>query len=227
MSYILDPSSWDITDPGSIPNLLFAHLSITGISLFLGLIIAFPIALLIARYQRLYLPVITAAGIIYTIPSLAFLAVLVPFTGLNAPTIIIPLVFYAQIVLIRNIVAAIRAVDPQLVEVGRAMGMNQAQVLLRVVLPLALPVIVAGIRIATVTTIGIATLAPLIGVQDLGTVIFRGLDFASVTLESAGVILICTLAIGADLLLLALQTALSGGFHVPAVLRRRRASPSV
>lgn len=227
MSYILDPSSWDVTDPASIPNLLFAHLSITGISLLIGLVIAFPIALLIARYQRFYLPVITTAGIIYTIPSLAFLAVLVPFTGLNAPTIIIPLVFYAQIVLIRNIVAAIRAVDPQLVEVGRAMGMNQVQVLLRVVLPLALPVIVAGIRVATVTTIGIATLAPLIGVQDLGTIIFRGLDFASVTLESAGVILICTLAIGVDLLLLALQAVLSGGFHLPAFLRRRRRSPSM
>ncbi|MGZ3675313.1 MAG: ABC transporter permease [Ktedonobacterales bacterium] len=227
MSYILDPTSWDITDPESIPNLLFAHLSITGISLLLGLIIAFPIALLVVRYQRLYLPVITGAGIIYTIPSLALLALLVPFTGLNAPTIIIPLVLYAQIVLIRNIVAAIRAVDPQLVEVGRAMGMNQTQLLLRVVLPLALPVIVAGIRIAAVTTIGIATLAPLIGVQDLGTIIFRGLDFASVTLESAGVILICTLAIGVDLLLLALQTALSGGFHLPAFLHRRRPSPSV
>lgn len=227
MSYILDPTSWDITDPESIPNLLFAHLSITGISLLLGLIIAFPIALLVVRYQRLYLPVITSAGIIYTIPSLALLALLVPFTGLNAPTIIIPLVLYAQIVLIRNIVAAIRAVDPQLVEVGRAMGMNQTQLLLRVVLPLALPVIVAGIRIAAVTTIGIATLAPLIGVQDLGTIIFRGLDFASVTLESAGVILICTLAIGVDLLLLALQTALSGGFHLPAFLHRRRPSPSV
>ncbi|MGZ3665462.1 MAG: ABC transporter permease [Ktedonobacterales bacterium] len=227
MSYILDPTSWDITDPESIPNLLFAHLSITGISLLLGLIIAFPIALLVVRYQRLYLPVITGAGIIYTSPSLALLALLVPFTGLNAPTIIIPLVLYAQIVLIRNIVAAIRAVDPQLVEVGRAMGMNQTQLLLRVVLPLALPVIVAGIRIAAVTTIGIATLAPLIGVQDLGTIIFRGLDFASVTLESAGVILICTLAIGVDLLLLALQTALSGGFHLPAFLHRRRPSPSV
>ncbi len=227
MSYILDPANWDITDPTSIPNLLLAHLSITGVSLLIGLVIAFPIALLIARYRRLYLPVITAAGIIYTIPSLALLAFLVPLTGLNAPTIIIPLVLYAQIVLIRNIVAAVRAVDPQLVEVGRAMGMNQTQLLLRVVLPLSLPVIVAGIRVATVTTIGIATLAPLIGVADLGTIIFRGLDFASVTLESAGVILVCALAIGADLLLLALQTALSGGFHFRGAFQSRlpRRSP--
>lgn len=221
MSYILDPLNWDITDPTSIPNLLLAHLSITGISLLLGLLIAFPIALLIARFRRLYLPVILTAGIIYTIPSLAFLAFLVPFTGLNAPTIIIPLVLYAQIVLIRNIVAAIRAVDPQLVEVGRAMGMNQTQLLLRVVLPLALPVIVAGIRVATVTTIGIATLAPLIGVANLGTIIFRGISYASVKLESAGVILVSALAIGADLLLLALQRALSGGFRSPAALQPR------
>lgn len=229
MSYIFDPSSWDVTDPSSIPNLLLAHLSITGISLLIGLVIAFPVALLIARYQRLYLPVITAAGIIYTIPSLAFLALLVPFTGLNAPTIIIPLVLYAQIVLIRNIVAAIRAVDPQLVEVGRAMGMDQTQLLLRVVLPLALPVIVAGVRVASVTTIGIATLAPLIGVQDLGTIIFNGRDFGSVNLEAGGVILVSALAIGADVLLLALQTALSGGFHLPSSLQLRllRRSPGM
>lgn len=229
MSYILDPLNWDVTDPLSIPNLLLAHLTITGISLLLGLLIAFPIALLIARFRRLYLPVIISAGIIYTIPSLAFLAFLVPVTGLNAPTIIIPLVLYAQIVLIRNIVAAIRAVDPQLVEVGRAMGMNQTQLLLRVVLPLALPVIVAGIRVATVTTIGIATLAPLIGVADLGTPIYRGISYANVNLEAGGVILVSVLAISADLLLLALQRALSGGFHFPAALQfrlSRRASGS-
>lgn len=211
MSYILDGSNWDITDPSSIPNLLIAHLTITGVSLLIGLLIAFPVALLLVRYQRFYLPVITAAGIFYTIPSLAFLAFLVPFTHLTPPTIIIPLVVYAQIVLIRNIVAGIRAVDPTLVEVGRAMGMNSAQVLWRVILPLAVPVIVAGIRVTAVTTIGIATLAPLIGVADLGTIIFNGVSFFSFNVITAGVILVTVLAVGTDLLLLGAQALLSRG----------------
>jgi osmoprotectant transport system permease protein len=214
MSYILNGSNWDLSDPGSIPNLLFGQLSITGVSLLIALLIAFPIALTIARYRRLYLPVITAAGILYTIPSLAALALLVPITKLSAATIIIPLVAYAQIVLIRNIVAAIRAVDPTLVEVGRAMGMNGLQLQLRVVLPLALPVIVAGIRVTAVTTIGIATLAPEVGTDDLGTLIFQGFNFARSDLIAAGAILVSVLAILTDLLLLAVQSALSRGRQI-------------
>jgi osmoprotectant transport system permease protein len=214
MSYILDGSNWDLSDPMSIPNLLFAHLSLTAVSLLIALAIAFPVGLLLTRYQRAYLPVITTAGIIYTIPSLALFAFLIPFTGLQPATVIIPLVLYAQIVLIRNIVAAIRAVDPQLIEVGRAMGMDRRQLLLRVTLPLALPVIIAGLRVTTVTTIGIATLAPLVGVADLGSLIFQGFNFARNDLIAAGAILASVLAVLADLLLLAVQSALSRGRQV-------------
>jgi osmoprotectant transport system permease protein len=124
---------------------------------------------------------------------------------------IIPLVLYTQIVLIRNIVAAIQAVDPALVEVGRAMGMNRSQVLRRVVLPLALPVVVAGLRVAMVTTIGIASIAPWIGVPDLGTLIFQGFNFANPDEVIAGAILITVLAVATDLLLLGLQSALGRG----------------
>src|SRR5215467_11262708 len=131
MSYLFDGYNWDLSDPNSIPNLFFDHITITVISLLIALVIAFPMALLITRYRRLYLPVITSAGIIYTIPSLALFAFLVPTFGLNAPSLIIPLVLYAQIVLIRNIAAAIGAVDPTLIEVGRAMGMNSVQLFLR------------------------------------------------------------------------------------------------
>ncbi len=218
MGYIFDASHWDLTDPASIPNLLLQHLSITAVSMLIGLAIAFPLALLIARYERLYLPIIGAAGIIYTLPSLALLALLIPFTGLSATTIIIPLVAYAQVVLIRNIVAGMRGVDPTLVEVGRAMGMSGTQVLRHVVLPLALPVIIAGIRVATVTTIGIATLAPLVGVPNLGTLIFDGIFTAPWPDEVlAGAILVSTLAIAADLLLLGVQRALSRGRELAAL----------
>lgn len=217
MQYILDASHWTLGDPTSIPSLLLAHLRITGISVLIGLMIAFPLALLAVRYARSYLPIITAAGLIYTLPSLAFMALLIPFTGLNTPTVVIPLVLYAQVVLIRNIVAAIQAVDPALVDVGRAMGMNARQLQWRVVLPLALPVIVAGIRVATVTTIGIATIAPLFGVQNLGYLIFQGFNTSYSDQVMAGVILVSVLAIATDLALLGLQRLLSRGRRVVPV----------
>lgn len=211
MSYLLNPFNWDITDPESIPNLFFDHLYITGVSLGIALAIALPLSFLIARYRRLYLPIITTAGIIYTLPSLAVVAVLVPFTGLNAKTIIIPLIAYAQLVLIRNIVTAITGVDPALIEVGRAMGMSNFQVQSRVVLPLALPVIIAGVRVATVTTIGIATVGSLVGANDLGDLIFTGIANNFHEQVLAGAILITALALIADLLLLVLQTVLNRG----------------
>ncbi len=214
MSYILNGYNWDLSDPQSIPNLFFAHLYITVISVVLGVIIAFPIALLVMRFKRLYLPVVTAAGIIYTLPSIALFVLLIPVTGLNPPTVIIPLVAYTQIVLIRNIIAAIRAVDPALIDVGRAMGMNGVQLQLRVVLPLALPVIVAGLRVVTVTTIGIATLSFVIGVPTLGLLIFNGFTFAYPDEAIGGAILVTAFAVSVDLLLLALQRLLSRGQQV-------------
>lgn len=216
MGFLTDPYNWDLTNPDSVPVLLGAHIYITVLSMAIGLLIAFPIALLVARYRKSYLPVLTTAGVIYTIPSLALLAFLVPLTRLSLATIVIPLVAYAQVVLIRNIVAAIRAVDPALVEVGRAMGMNAFQLQTRVVLPLALPVIIAGLRVATVTTIGIATLAPLVGTDDLGTLIFQGFNFSYKDEVIAGVIVVSLLAVVADLLLLALQSWLGRGRQVVA-----------
>lgn len=224
MSYIFDGSNWDLSDPTSIPNLFFAHLYITGISVVIGLLIAFPLSLLIVRYRRLYLPIITGSGILYTIPSFAAVALLVPFTGLALPTLVIPLVVYAQVVLIRNIVAAFRAVDPTLIEVGRAMGMSNRQVQVRVLLPLALPIVVAGIRVTTVTTIGIATIGPLIGVEDLGYLIFQGINLARPSQLLAGVILVSAMAIIADLLLLAVQSWLARGRPGLRGMRRLRSA---
>lgn len=211
MNYIFDGTNWDLTDPTSIPNLLVAHISLTVISVGIGLLIAFPIALLVSRYPRLYTPVLTTSSILYTIPSLAAFAFLVQITGLAAPTVIIPLVIYSQVTLIRNIVAAIQAVDPALVEVGRAMGMDRWQVQRRVVLPLALPVIVAGLRVATVTAIGIAALGFLVGVENLGYIIQQGFNFASRDQIIGGVILVTLLAVSADLLLVGAQHWLERG----------------
>lgn len=211
MQYLLNPYNWDLSDSESIPNLIIQHATIVAISMGIALLIAFPVAFLVARYRRLYLPVQTVAGIIYTIPSLVAIAFLVPKTGLNATTVIIPLVGYAQIVLIRNIVAAIQAVDPMLVEVGRAMGMTPFQIQWRIVLPLALPIIVAGIRVATVTTIGVASVAALAGAGGLGTPIFTGLGNLSLDTIFGGAILITAMALAADGLLLLVQRLLTRG----------------
>ncbi len=219
MSYILDASHWKWTDQNSIGRLLLDHLGLTGLSMLIALAIAFPLALAAARYPRIYLPVITAAGILYTLPSLAFMAALIPLTGLSVKTVVIPLVLYAQVVLIRNIVAAIHAVDPGLVEVGRAMGMNSRQLQRYVVLPLALPVIVAGLRVATVTTIGIATIAPLFGVADLGYLIFQGFNTSYAEQVLAGVIVVSVLAVAVDLLLLLVQRSLDRGQRAATAAR--------
>jgi osmoprotectant transport system permease protein len=211
MQYILQPSNYDLSDPSSIPNLFLQTLELVGITMFISIIIAIPIGLLVARYKRLYLPIITVSDLLYTIPSIAAFALLIPITGLSAATAIIPLIIYNMLVLIRNTAAAVNGIDPLLIEVGRAMGMKRHQVLFRVTLPLALPVIVAGIRIATVTTIGISSLAALVGQGGLGELIFQNIQSGYYNAVVAGAILIAFFAIAADLLLLALQTGLNRG----------------
>jgi osmoprotectant transport system permease protein len=211
MQYIFQSYNWNLADPESIPNLFVKHLTLVGIVMLISLIIAIPVGLLVARYRRLYLPVISLSGFLYTIPSIAAFALLIPFTLLTPATVIIPLVLYNQLVLIRNTATAVNGIDPALIDVGRAMGMKRYQLLFRVTLPLALPVIVAGIRIATVTTIGIAALGSLVGQSTLGDLIFMNLAFFDPNPITAGAILTATLAIAADLLLLALQAALNRG----------------
>lgn len=211
MRYLFSPYNYDLSDPNSIPNLFLQHLSIVGITMLISIIIAIPLGMLVARYRRLYLPTVSFAGVLYSIPAIAFVAVLITVTGLSLGTIIIPLVLYNQLVLIRNTAAGINGIDPLLLEVGRAMGMNSQQLLFRVTLPLALPVIVAGIRVATVTTIGIAALAGFIGQGGLGALIFMNITTSDYDALAAGAILLAILAIVADLLLLSLQVALNRG----------------
>jgi len=211
MRFLLDPARYNLADPSSLPHLVAQHLSIVATSMLISVVIALPLAVAISRYRRLYLPVITVAGLLYTIPGLALLSFLVPFTGLNATTIIIPLILYAQLVLIRNTVAAIDGIDPVLLEAARAMGMDRGQILRRIVLPLALPLIVAGVRVATVTTIGIASLAALVGAGGLGDLIFTGIQNSNYDEVLGGGIVIGALAVTADVMLLFVQQALNRG----------------
>ncbi len=211
MNYIFQAYNYNLSDPESIPNLFLKHLSLVGVIMLISVIIAIPLGILVARYRRFQFPTLTITGLLYTIPSIAAFALLIPITGLTPVTVIIPLVAYNQLVLIRNTAAAISGIDPLLIEVGRAMGMKPLQLLFRVTLPLALPVIVAGVRIATVTTVGIASLAPLAGQSSLGDLIFQNLAVSDLNAVAAGGILTAAFAIIADLLLLALQLGLNRG----------------
>ena len=211
MHYIFQGYNYNLSDPESIPNLFLKHLTLVGVVMLISIIIAIPLGIAVARFRRLYLPVISISGLLYTIPSLAAFSLLLPLTKLTPATAIIPLVIYNQLVIIRNTAAAINGIDPLLIEVGRAMGMKSGQLLFRVTLPLALPVIVAGLRIATVTTVGIAALASLVGQSTLGDLIFQNLQFFDTDGIAAGAILTAILAIAADLLLLVVQRALNRG----------------
>jgi len=227
LSFILNGANWSLSQQNNIPSLILAQLGLALVSVAIGLAIAFPLALLVSTARpsyhpvlhpaKYYGPLIGFADIVYTIPSLAFMAFLVPITGLTPLTIIIPLVAYTQLVLIRNIVAARHAVDPTLLDVGRAMGMSWIQLQRYVVLPLSLPLIIAGLRVVTVTSIGIATLSYLIGVEDIGTLIAQGINFAYNDEILAGVIIVSAVAITADLLLLGVQSLLSRGRELTPV----------
>jgi len=159
--YIFD--HWDRVSP-----FFFNHLQIVGIALGIAILLAFPLGLLISRVHWLTTPVLVFLGILYTIPSLAFLALLVPVFGLSPTTTIVVLIAYAQTMLVRNIALGFNAIDPAIIEAARGMGMNRLQVLGRVELPLALPVMLAGIRIATLATISIATIGAWVGADTLG-----------------------------------------------------------
>src|SRR5260221_8215675 len=110
MSYLTNPDNWDLSISTSIPNLLFEQLYVTFVSLAIAVLIAFPLALLVARYRRLYTPVLTTTSILYTIPILAAFGILIPHSGLAAPPLIIPPVIYSQVALIRDTLSAIRSV---------------------------------------------------------------------------------------------------------------------
>jgi osmoprotectant transport system permease protein len=183
------------------------HIFLSFVSIAIALAIALPVGILSARFRKAYPPVTAVTGILYSIPSLAFLAILISIPGvaIGPSPVIISLVAYSLLILIRNTVAGLDSVPPETIDAARGMGLTNRQILLRVELPLALPIIVAGIRIATVTIIGIATIGAYINGGGLGTLIFDGIGRQFPTMIISGAVLATVLAIVADLLLLALE----------------------
>jgi osmoprotectant transport system permease protein len=188
---------------------LAEHISLTFWAVLLGFLIAFPLALLADRYRRLYPPVIGVTGVLYTIPSIALFVFLIPWTGLSRTTALVPLVAYTLLILIRNIVAGLDGVPPEVREAAQGMGYRRTRQLFSVELPLALPAIVAGIRIATVTTIGLITVTALIGQGGLGQFMIDGFQRDFRTPLMVGIILSVALAVAADLLLVGAQRLVS------------------
>ena len=166
---------WVRDHTGLIVDRLVEHLELTAITLALGLVIALPLGIVCFRWKRLYPTVLGVAGVIYTIPSLALLAFLIPIFGLTRTTSIIPLVSYTLLILVRNVVAGLQSVPEEVKESATGMGYSAARRLLRIELPLAVPAIIAGIRITSVTTIGLVTVTSLIGQGGLGQLILDGL----------------------------------------------------
>lgn len=195
-------------DPNVLDKFL-QHLELTVLAVVIGFAIYVPIAVLAYRHKRLYGPVTFVAGLLYTIPSLALFVLLIPFTHITTTTVEIALVSYTLLILIRNTVAGLRGVPEDVKEAARGMGHSDRQILWKVELPIAIPAIIAGVRVATVTTIGLVTVSALIGFGGLGQFILLGLQQFFSTPTIVGATLSVVLALVADGVLLGAEKALT------------------
>ena len=191
MHYILN-------NPALVGMLFLEHLRLTGEVLAISLVIAVPLGVLIARLPGLRGPVLSVLGVIYTIPSLSLFVLLIPLSGLGTTTAIIALVAYAQMMLVRNWVTGLTGIDPTIIEAARGIGMSGWQRFWQVEFPLALPLLLAGIRLAALSTIGIGTIAAYISAGGLGTLLFTGVATANYDKILAGSLAVSALAIGVN-----------------------------
>jgi osmoprotectant transport system permease protein len=207
-----------VSDNGICPNWIadnfdryaspfWQHVYLTVVSVAIGFAIAFALALLAHRRRWLVGPIVQVTGILYTLPSVAVFFLLLPITGRGSTTAIIALVAYSLLILFRNFIAGFENVPGETRDAGRAMGLTASQLLWRVELPLALPEIMAGLRIAATSTVGLASLAFLAGAGGLGEALFDDITFRSNVLVAGGLAL--GLAVVLDLAILAIQKAIT------------------
>ena len=197
---------------GDLQRALEEHIVLTVQAVALGLLIAFPLALLAHRYRRLAAPVLGITGVLYTIPSLALFAFITPisFFGLRQRTVLVGLVIYALLVLVRNILAGLEGVPADVREAAQGMGYGRARMLWNVELPVAAPAIMAGIRVATVSTVALVTVGVVVSNGGLGQLIFSGLNNNLYRAEIFTATVLCVLlALVADALLLGLEKLLT------------------
>ncbi|MEA5565817.1 MULTISPECIES: ABC transporter permease [unclassified Anabaena] len=180
------------------------HLFLVGVAISIAIIIGIPLGILITRQTQLRQPILGVANILQTIPSLALFGLLIPVPiigGIGVVPAIVALTLYSLLPIIRNTYTGITGVDPAIREAGRGMGMTDRQLLLQVEIPLGMGVILAGVRVATVISIGIATIAAAIGAGGLGVFIFRGISVVNNQLILAGAVPAAVIALVADLLI--------------------------
>lgn len=183
------------------------HVELTLVSVAIGFVIAFSLALLAHRRRWLVPPITQVTGILYTLPSVAVFFLLLPFTGRGKVTAIIALVAYTLLIIFRNVIAGLDGVPAEARDAGRGMGLTPNQLLWRVELPLAVPEIMAGLRIALTTTVGLSALAFLAGAGGLGAQIFADVNFRSNVLVAGGLCVL--LAVVLDLAVLAAQRVMT------------------
>lgn len=183
------------------------HLGLTFLSLLLAIVVGIPLGVLISRRRKLAAPVLGTAGILQTVPSIALLGFMIPLFGIGATPAIIALLIYALLPIIRNTYTGITGVDPVVLEAATALGMNKTQRLFKVEFPLAMPIIIAGIRTAAVINVGVATLASFVAAGGLGEFIFGGISLNNTNMILAGAIPAALLAVLLDLIIGALQNA--------------------
>lgn len=187
---------------------LLEHLQIVVVTLVIASSLSLAIGIWAARSDRVLRISLAASGVLYTVPTLAFLALLIPLVGLGRTNAIICMVAFSLMILIRNVAIGLRGVDADVIDAARGMGLTPRQILWRIELPLAAPVIVAGLRIATVTVVSVAVVAAYVNAGGLGTLIFAGISNDHAPKIWTGALAACALAVSADLSLAALEARL-------------------
>lgn len=203
--------SWEYLERNGADVLRYTeqHATLTVQAVLIALVVALPLATLAHLRPRLAAPVLASAGVLYTVPSLALFAVLAPYTGIGRTTVLVGLVLYALLVLVRNILVGLQGVDPAVRDAARGMGYGRWRMLLGVELPQAVPAIVTGLRIATVSTVALVTVGVVVGYGGLGQLMFRGFR-SDYNAEIATATALCLLlALVADLLLVLLGRLLT------------------
>lgn len=197
---------WFLNNWDQVLQALAEHILVSGSALLIAFAISLPIGIWAARSTRVMAVSLGITGVLYTVPTLALLALLIPIVGLGKTNGILAMVMFSLMILIRNIATGIRGVPPEVVDAARGMGMSGAQVLRRVELPLALPVILAGLRVAAVTVISITVVAAYVNAGGLGTIIFAGMSNDHTPKIWVGALTACLLSVLVDVLLSMVET---------------------
>ena len=196
--------SWDYVERNwtDVERALSQHVTLTIQAVVLAIVVALPLAVLAHLWPRLAGPVVGVSGVLYTVPSLALFALLAPYTGIGRATVLVGLVVYALLVLVRNVLVGLQGVDPAVVDAARGLGYGRLRMLLQVELPQAVPSIVAGVRLATVTTVALVTVGVVVGYGGLGQLMFRGFRSHYHAEIMTATVLCLVLALVADLVVL-------------------------